>query len=162
MPQLFAGCAVSGAGKTFISSMVRFGDDHASKSQVRSLGVYSHGARRSGIWNMRKSSWIIGAVLIVAIGAPHAHADTITDYAISFTGTGTLPTSGSFAYDTTTNQFTSFTAIWDGLTFDFTSSATQTNYVALTGAIPSPLTWTALCENGMVNPSVPCDDFEMF
>jgi hypothetical protein len=72
---------------------------------------------------MRKSLWIILPVLLVAIGAPNAHA-TVTDYTISFTCTippGCLsPTSGSFEYNNTTNQFTSFQVVWDGFTFDLT------------------------------------------
>jgi hypothetical protein len=71
---------------------------------------------------LRKSFWIILPVLLVAIGAPNAHA-TVTDYTISFTCTiptqGCLsPTSGSFEYDNTTNQFTSFQVVWDGFTFN--------------------------------------------
>jgi hypothetical protein len=72
---------------------------------------------------MRKSLWIMVAVLFAAIGAPHAQADVMTNYTISFSGTGTLPTSGSFTYDSTTPAFSSFIVVWDGLTFNLTSAA---------------------------------------
>jgi nucleoside-specific outer membrane channel protein Tsx len=73
---------------------------------------------------MRKSFWIIPIALFVAIGAPRVSADTLTDYTIAFTRfdpSDLLPTSGSFQYDSTTNQFTSFQVVWDGFTFDLTS-----------------------------------------
>ncbi len=117
---------------------------------------------------MRKSLWIILAVLVVAIGAPNALADTITSGTLAFTlagGVGIAPTAGSFTYDNTTNQFTSFTVVWDGLTFDLSFGATQTNFLALIGAIPSPQTWTAACIPSTVHPTIPCDgllDFGLF
>ncbi|HEY2393181.1 MAG TPA: hypothetical protein VGK22_18540 [Candidatus Angelobacter sp.] len=73
-----------------------------------------------------------------------------------------MPTSGSFTYDLTTNQFASFTVIWDGITFDF--SAKQANYLAMFDP-SSSLTWTALCAPSSMHPDVPCDgvlNFSMF
>jgi hypothetical protein len=67
---------------------------------------------------MRKSWWVILSLTFAFLGATSALADTI-----SFTGTGLLPTSGSFTYDNTTTQFTSFQVVWDGITFDLLSSA---------------------------------------
>jgi len=78
---------------------------------------------------MQKTLWIILAALIAAIGAPNAHADTITDGAFGFTVDGIGPPStqflpsGSFVYDNSTNQFTSFTVMWHGVSFDFTTAA---------------------------------------
>jgi hypothetical protein len=53
-----------------------------------------------------------------------SRADTITTYTINFTTTsGPAPTSGSFTYDSTTPRFTNFLVVWEGITFDLTSSA---------------------------------------
>ena len=81
---------------------------------------------------MRKSLWIMLAVIFVAIGAPHAQADTMTNYTISFTGTGILPTSGSFTYDSTTPGFSNFVVVWDGLTFDMTAGANSPGIIGPT------------------------------
>jgi hypothetical protein len=70
---------------------------------------------------MRKCFWIIPAVLLllVAIGAPTAHADLV-DGTITFTlnpasegGGGPDPT-GSFVYDSTTGDLVSISLVWDG------------------------------------------------
>jgi hypothetical protein len=67
----------------------------------------------------------IGILLMAAFGPPAAMADLtdLTTYTINFTGTGTLPTAGSFTYDPDTATFTAFTVTWDTFTFDLTSSA---------------------------------------
>jgi hypothetical protein len=127
---------------------------------------------------MRNCFWLIIIALAAALGAPNAHADSSAEYNLSFTGTGTLPVSGSFTYDTTTNQFTNFSAVWDGLPFDFTFDANnddnpalnptcvgpscpaQTNYLELTGVIPTPLQWEAVCETFVS--SLPCDELVLF
>jgi|ERR1035441_4096932 hypothetical protein len=76
---------------------------------------------------MRKSVWIIFTALFLAIVAPNAFADTVTDGSINFTYTSCIfctyagGATGSFVYDNTTNTFTSFTVAWDSLLFDFTS-----------------------------------------
>jgi PEP-CTERM motif len=82
---------------------------------------------------MRKLFWIILTLLFLAFLAPGARADS---YTIDFTllGGNLAPTSGAFDYDPATNQFTNFTVVWDGFTFDLTSSA---NTVTLTGGSPS-------------------------
>jgi hypothetical protein len=59
----------------------------------------------------------------VLFGASAASADVFTDYTINFTGGSPKPTAGSFTYDETNPQFSSFFVTWDGLTFDLTSSA---------------------------------------
>ena len=57
--------------------------------------------------------------LLFAVITP-VHAAPIT-YNINFnTGSGIAPVSGGFTYDGSTSTFTSFTVIWDGMTFDFT------------------------------------------
>ena len=74
---------------------------------------------------MRKSLWIVLALLVVVVGAPVARADSFTDGTINFTGSGmpfVAPT-GSFVFDNTTDKFTSFTVNWNGLTIDFASAA---------------------------------------
>jgi hypothetical protein len=108
---------------------------------------------------MRKSVWLSLAVLLLSIGAPYAHADAITSGTLSFSlgACCVAPTAGSFAYDNTTNKFTSFTVAWDGITFDLASGATQANYLALTGATPSLLAWTGACLPSTVHPTVPCN-----
>jgi len=71
---------------------------------------------------MRKSLWIVLAALSVGIGAPIAQADS-TSYTITFSGSGVLPTSGSFTYDSTSPAFSNFLVLWDGTTIDLTSGA---------------------------------------
>jgi hypothetical protein len=78
---------------------------------------------------MRRSLWIIVPILLAAIGAPHAHADAITDGTLHFTlSTGSLaaPT-GSFVFDNTTNQFTSFLINWNGQVFDLINAFAAAN-----------------------------------
>lgn len=63
-------------------------------------------------------------IFLLAIGVAAATAAPIT-YDFTFTGSGLLPTSGSFTYDPAlgSNNFTAFTIIWDSLTFNLASSA---------------------------------------
>jgi hypothetical protein len=67
----------------------------------------------------------ISALLSAVIGAPAAMADVVDQvkYTINFTGTGTLPTAGSFTWDPDTTSFAAFSVTWDGTTFDLTSDA---------------------------------------
>jgi len=68
---------------------------------------------------MRKSLWVILAVLVVAIGAPAAFGD---NYTINFTNYSGSPTpTGSFMY--AAGSFSGFDVYWDGYTFDFTTLA---------------------------------------
>ena len=87
---------------------------------------------------MQRQLWI-GALLVTAFCASVAMADTMdaTTYTINFTGTGTLPTKGSFTYDPDISSFINFSVTWIGLTFDLTSSANSPNTSA---TIPSCLT----------------------
>ena len=76
---------------------------------------------------IRKAS-TIAALLLAALFASNARADSITAYGINFVIlldelNPTIPPSGSFLYDNTTNQFTAFSVLWDGFSFDLTSSA---------------------------------------
>jgi type 1 fimbria pilin len=60
-----------------------------------------------------------GVMLLMAVFAvPAAMGDVITTYAITFTGTGTVPTEGSFTYDSTNPQFINFSLTWDTINFD--------------------------------------------
>jgi hypothetical protein len=83
---------------------------------------------------MRKSLWITLALLFVAIGAANARADSYIDGAITFTlSSGLAPTSGSFIWDNTSDSFKSFSVIWSGFTFDFTTTANTTSHVTSGG-----------------------------
>jgi hypothetical protein len=84
---------------------------------------------------MRKSLWIILAVLLVAIAAPNAYADSFTDGTFSFTVTsGSPPPTGSFVYDNTTSTWKSFTIDWDGAIFNFAPLIPDPADVAPTGS----------------------------
>jgi hypothetical protein len=54
---------------------------------------------------MRRSA-LIGLFLAGALGIPAANADILYD--INFSGSGTLPTAGSFTYDAGTSTFSGF------------------------------------------------------
>ncbi|MFY9730537.1 MAG: PEP-CTERM sorting domain-containing protein [Candidatus Acidiferrales bacterium] len=96
---------------------------------------------------MRKSLWIILAVLLVAIGAPVSHADTSTDYTLSFILTDGSPNAasgGTVIFDNTTGLFTTFLVNWDGVVFDFSGDSlpTSASWIACASsagaACPSP------------------------
>jgi|SRR5271163_2087396 len=74
---------------------------------------------------MRKSLWIILVVLLVAVGAPNAHADGTT-YTISFTGTNAPTVVGSdlLFFDSTLNEFTTPSLEIDYFGNDITLDAT--------------------------------------
>src|SRR5271163_4439573 len=93
---------------------------------------------------MRKYLWIILVFLVVAISVPNAHADTITEGTFSFTVDGIgppstqfLPTS-SFVYDNSTNEFTSFSVMWHGASFNFTMAANGFTDPAAVGCAGAP------------------------
>jgi len=62
-------------------------------------------------------------LFLAACGTPAALADTITTYDINFTGSGTVPTAGSFTYDSTVPSFSDFTVTWAGVVLNFTAAA---------------------------------------
>jgi hypothetical protein len=62
-------------------------------------------------------------LLIATCGTPAAIADTSITYDINFTGTGLLPTAGSFTYDSTVPSFSDFTVTWAGVVLNFTAAA---------------------------------------
>jgi hypothetical protein len=66
---------------------------------------------------------VVCALLLPLAFALPAKADVLTTYDISFTGSSPLPTSGSFTYDSTNPNFSNFTVVWDGISFDLTASA---------------------------------------
>jgi hypothetical protein len=69
---------------------------------------------------MRKSLWIMLAVMVVAISAPNANADSITDGTFIFNViTGNPTPTGSFIWDSTTSTWISFTVDWNGAVFNF-------------------------------------------
>jgi hypothetical protein len=70
---------------------------------------------------MRETLWIVSVLfLLLTIGAPNAHADSITDGTINFTvSSGSPAPTGSFSFDNTTNAFTSVDVEWDGGEFLF-------------------------------------------
>jgi hypothetical protein len=63
-------------------------------------------------------------MLLVAVWVP-AHADSVTDYTITFTTASGVPTpmSGSFTYDSTNPSFSNFLVVWNGTTIDLTAAA---------------------------------------
>lgn len=75
---------------------------------------------------MRKSLLIIITMVFVAVGVPTAHADAFTESNINFQVTSgdvsDAPT-GSFVFDNTTNLFTTFEVIWDGIGFNLAACA---------------------------------------
>jgi PEP-CTERM motif len=73
---------------------------------------------------MRNSIWVFVAALILAVCAPYAHADSLTDGTYNFTVTAGSPTpTGSFVWDSTTNTWSSWTVDWDGAVYNFGSSS---------------------------------------
>jgi hypothetical protein len=85
---------------------------------------------------MRKSFWIMLAVLIAAIGVPTAHADSITNGTFNFTVTsGSPPPTGSFVWDSTKSTWNLFNIDWDGLVFNFAPLFPNL------GALPTTGTW---------------------
>jgi len=73
---------------------------------------------------MRKSFWIILAVLLVAIGAPALHADpyTPTFTCVQSPCPGGLPTAPGVTFSSPT---TVVTEMWDGLTINFNLPSTD-------------------------------------
>jgi hypothetical protein len=77
---------------------------------------------------MRKSFWVISALLLFAASAEPTFADS-TEYKITFIilstgspGENTAPPTGSFTYDPSIG-FSNFLVMWDGLTFNLTAAA---------------------------------------
>jgi MYXO-CTERM domain-containing protein len=73
---------------------------------------------------------------LMALATPTKVKADGVDYTINFTTTSgsPSPTSGSFTYDSTTDQFTNFIVDWDNLEFDLTASANApANFGAPTG-----------------------------
>jgi hypothetical protein len=62
---------------------------------------------------------------LAALGVPASGANI--DYEINFSGSGLLPTSGSFTYDPDpgVDTFSDFIVVWNGYTFDLTASANK-------------------------------------
>jgi hypothetical protein len=87
-------------------------------------------------------------LLTVALSAPAALADAIDqiNYTIHFTGTGLLPSSGSFTWDPDTSRFTAFSVTWDSITYDLTYFGP--NYLG----IGSPIAFTPPCIGGVTGP----------
>jgi hypothetical protein len=104
-------------------------DTHHPSCATRSCGCYYPAVARIGILTgghtMLRHQLRISVLLIAAFGAPVAMADLAdsTTYKINFTGSGTLPTSGSFTYDPDTFTFSSFLVTWSDVTFDLTAGA---------------------------------------
>src|SRR5580704_9919634 len=73
---------------------------------------------------MRRSA-LIGLLFAGVIGIRAANASMLYD--ITFSGSGTLPTAGSFTYDASTSTFSGFSITWDTFNIDMTSSANAPN-----------------------------------
>jgi hypothetical protein len=106
-----------------------------------------------------------------------AKADTITSGGLSFTCTtspcsttfpqavSTLPTSGSFSYDITTNQFLSLTFTWDGIVwfafFDPNSGLVQNEPAGYLSLLNGTMVWTNNCVAiPVISPASSCDYIE--
>ena len=78
--------------------------------------------------------------ILLTMLPPAAFAEPVV-YTINFTVTpgGTIPTSGSFVYDSNAvaNGFTSFIVVWGHSTFDFTQAANSLNVGGVCPAIGS-------------------------
>jgi hypothetical protein len=98
------------------------------------------------------------AFSLLASGAGSTtRADTITTYTINFTTTfGPAPTSGSFTYDSTTPGFTNFLVVWNGVTFDLTSSANSplVGATGCAGEAPTPAYAFSLLTRALVGCTV--------
>jgi hypothetical protein len=83
---------------------------------------------------MRHAMGIISLLLAVG-GRPILATPTYYTIDFSISNSSPLPVSGSFYYDSSTPVFTDFTVLWDGTTFDLTSSANgpQLSGTACTG-----------------------------
>jgi hypothetical protein len=102
-----------------------------------------------------KTKLAILALALVCLSP--ARADTVTSGNLSFTclGQGCLsPTSGSFDYDNTSNQFLNLTLTWDGLNFlgppvqIWPTNEQETAFLELIGSSSTPLKWGAFARPG--------------
>lgn len=74
--------------------------------------------------------------LLLTIGAlPALAAPTLYTIHFTLTNGSILPASGSFSYDPSTSTFSSFVVVWNGDTFDLTSTA---NTLGVFTASPDP------------------------
>jgi hypothetical protein len=104
-------------------------------------------------------------VVVVVCFGRCASADQITTGNLSFTCVFTPtclnPTSGSFAYDNTTNQFLSVNLTWDGITFIGPNSTwagqQEAMFLELIGSSSMPLSWGAVCVTS-AGSVPPCDE----
>jgi hypothetical protein len=106
-----------------------------------------------------------------------AQADSVVTGTLGFTCSGgcqpplnnlyydTAPTSGSFTYDKTTQQFLSFSIVWDGWTWtEPLSQLTQADYLALIGKGFLQERYFIGCIEGSLAPwpQFSCDQTEWF
>ena len=63
------------------------------------------------------------ALLLAVCALPVLAAPVLYKIHFSLTAGSTLPTSGSFSYDASTSTFANFIVVWNGDTFDLTSTA---------------------------------------
>jgi hypothetical protein len=86
--------------------------------------------------------------LMIGVFAASLYASPI-QYNIAFSGGSPTPTSGSFTYDDSTTQFSSFLVSWHGATFDLTISANSplgsNGCTATTAQLLMILTGTGVC-----------------
>src|SRR5579863_7894850 len=92
------------------------------------------------------------------LAAPAADASPLS-YDIDFTAfnfMGPPPTSGSFTYDASAaigSQFSDFTVVWDGLTFDLTAAANNPYADNTQTSTCTPSLDSAGFFAGLINPS---------
>ncbi|HEX5208229.1 MAG TPA: hypothetical protein VFW10_10620 [Steroidobacteraceae bacterium] len=77
------------------------------------------------------------AAFVLAISAPHASADSLTDGTYNFTvGSDAPAPTGSFVWDNTTHMWQSWTFRWDGAVYNLASPGTSSRF-PLTDAFTS-------------------------
>jgi len=99
---------------------------------------------------MRKINLL--AVLLAAVCAPYAQADSITDGTFNFTVTSGSPApTGSFVWDNTTSTWDSFIVDWDGAVFNYGKVFAGTNFTL--SRLPASSEW---CAAGPANLTSSC------
>jgi hypothetical protein len=105
---------------------------------------------------MRNKLLVMG-LLLIAVSLP-VYASSV-NYTINFTTSSGSPgpASGAFTYDSGTDTFSNFVVVWDGYSFDLTSSAnaTFTSSSGCTGEASSGAFSFALLSQALTCPSAP-------
>ena len=103
-------------------------------------------------------------ILLIGVGAVAATADTSEAFNLTFTFTegGLTPTAGTFTYDTTSNTFTTFTVVWDSLSFDLRSSANAPGLGSETACANTPPASASALFEALIDPTGACGGFDFW